>query len=733
LWIVERGWPKRFAIHKHLRQSTFNNQHSFSGSDEFLMDNKRLVIGMVLAMAVVFGWQMFVSYMYERNPSWKPQPPTAQVTTTGGGTGAPTTTAGGVEAPTPTTGATPSTQTAVATNSSVTNAAPTASRVELGGGDPKGETFPLKLDLTTTGAGIDLATLKRFKNHEAKNVYTFQQPPTTDARTRPLATSVVTVNGTAIDVSGLDWNLEAGATDRMATFAIDLAPGGVPTVRVRKTYELFDATHAGQGYDVAVRQTFQNLTDQPIKVSSTINGPTLPPQELERGPDRQIITGYLDGKQVLAKQHLAEEFKDATVRNFVTDEDNRPVLWAGGASVYFNAILRPVPLEQGTVAPKHLAKVEAHALNPEAQPAQRNVALQFQTADVTIPPRSAHEQPMELFLGPKLRKLLNNDYYAAVPRGYNATLVITSGICAICTFQPVINALVVMLGFFHMILRDWGLAIIALVVIVRTLLHPITKRSQLSMLKMGKMGPEIERLKKKYGDDKDELNKAMMQVYKEQGFTPILGCLPMFLQMPIWIALYAALNSTFELRQEPFLQFGNVSLTWIHDLARPDRLITWPPIRLFWGIEISALNILPIFLALVFYLQQKYTPKPPATTPEQVQQQKMMQWMSLLFPVFLYNGPSGLNLYILTSTTIGIIESKRIRDHIKQREEAEKAGKVIVDAKPTRNKRRGDEPGPGGLGAKNKPPAPKGGLGGLLATLQAKAEEIRREADKKRG
>jgi YidC/Oxa1 family membrane protein insertase len=249
------------------------------------------------------------------------------------------------------------------------------------------------------------------------------------------------------------------------------------------------------------------------------------------------------------------------------------------------------------------------------------------------------------------------------------------------------------------------------------------------MMKMGKMGPEIERLKKKYGDDKDELNKAMMQVYKEQGFTPVLGCLPMFLQMPIWIALYAALNSTFELRQEPFLW----GFTWIDDLARPDRLIEWNPIRLFWGIEIGAFNILPILLAVVFYLQQEFTPKPPATTPEQVQQQKMMKWMSLLFPVFLYNGPSGLNLYILTSTTIGIIESKRIRDHIKEREEAEKAGKVIVDAKPTRNKRRSDEGGTGGIGAKKSPPEPKGGLGGWLANLQAKAEEIRRDAEKKRG
>src|SRR2546423_4854244 len=106
-----------------------------------------------------------------------------------------------------------------------------------------------------------------------------------------------------------------------------------------------------------------------------------------------------------------------------------------------------------------------------------------------------------------------------------------------------------MLSAFHWVTRDWGLAIICLVIVVRVALHPITKRSTISMQKMGKMGPEIERLKKKYGDNKDELNKAMMQVYKEQGFTPVLGCLPMFLQMPIWIALWQALQTTFELRQ----------------------------------------------------------------------------------------------------------------------------------------------------------------------------------------
>jgi membrane protein insertase Oxa1/YidC/SpoIIIJ len=109
----------------------------------------------------------------------------------------------------------------------------------------------------------------------------------------------------------------------------------------------------------------------------------------------------------------------------------------------------------------------------------------------------------------------------------------------------------------------------------------------------------------------------------------------------------------------------------------------------------------------------------------------MMQWMSLIFPVFLYNGPAGLNLYIMTSTAVGIVESKRIRDHIKQRDEAEKEGKIIVE--PTRKMRRGghDDHGPGGV-RRNDPKSPKGGIGGWLADLQAKAEEMRRQQDRKK-
>jgi YidC/Oxa1 family membrane protein insertase len=198
------------------------------------------------------------------------------------------------------------------------------------------------------------------------------------------------------------------------------------------------------------------------------------------------------------------------------------------------------------------------------------------------------------------------------------------------------------------------------------------------------------------------------------------------LQTPIWIALWSALQSTFELRQAPFLRFGWLHLTWIKDLSHPDFLVHFnQPIPLPFGWHLHGVNVLPILMAGVFFVQQKMQPQPANQTPEQEQQRKMMSWMSLLFPVMLYTGPSGLNLYILTSTTLGVVESKIVRDHIKQKDEAEKAGRIIVDAKPTRAGKRNKD-------RKDIEEAPKKrGILGWVAELQAKAEEIRREAERR--
>jgi YidC/Oxa1 family membrane protein insertase len=339
---------------------------------------------------------------------------------------------------------------------------------------------------------------------------------------------------------------------------------------------------------------------------------------------------------------------------------------------------------------------------------------------------------MSAFFGPRWRDVLDREFYAGPTRDYDLTLVVKTGPCGFCAFDWLINGLVGLLRWFNWVAGgflgagkgDWGIAIILLVALVRTLLHPITKRSQIQLMKMGKMGPEMQKLKEKYGDDKEAFAKAQVTLMKEQGLGPLLGCLPMFLQMPIWIALWQALQSTFELRQGSFLWH----MTWIEDLSKPDYLLTFQPVTFFFG-TIDGFNLLPILMGVVFHIQARIQNSlSVAATPEQESQKKMMLWMStFLFPLFLYNGPSGLNLYILTSTFVGMIESKIIRDHIKQKEEAEKAAApVIVDAKPTRAARKGAAEKP------EEDATPKKGIAGFFQKLQARVEEVQKEQEKQK-
>jgi YidC/Oxa1 family membrane protein insertase len=185
---------------------------------------------------------------------------------------------------------------------------------------------------------------------------------------------------------------------------------------------------------------------------------------------------------------------------------------------------------------------------------------------------------------------------------------------------------------------------------------------------MQKMQPKLNALKAKYKDDREGLNKATMELYKAEGFNPagqMMGCLPMFIQMPLWVALWTALNNSFELRHQPFF-------LWIKDLAAPDALIhfsqayTIPIISSMIG-PVHSLNILPLIMVVSMILQQKFAPQssPSETDPAQAKQQQIMfYFMGIFFGLLFYNAPSGLNLYILTSNFLGILETRRVRRHL---------------------------------------------------------------------
>ncbi len=664
-------------------------------------------------------WYFLVHFVYPKHPEWDFNGTLNQPAQTS--TVSPTTVADN------STGSTTIPSMGPATGTSLAVVATQPSQpVSIGSDNPKDPAYALGLQIVPQGAALGSATINSYKNADANGLYIFQQPlEETDYAS--LATRSVTIDGQGIDLSRANWQLHPGASIASASFGVDLfASDHKPLLHIEKTYQLQERgpsknrDNTPAGYVVAVSFHLTNLSSHPLKsVRLEFDGPTMPPREMERSDDRQIVAGYDKGNSTvdLTRDYLAEFKPGAASDKDISAHNGENLLWVGTSSNYFAAIVQPD--KAGLID-----KVQIHCPNPDPDADKRVVALDFQSSDMSLAPGASADLPLSVFFGPKERDLFEGDFFGQFPRAYNQLLVSSSGMCGICALPWLIDQLVNLLRVFHFVFRDWGLAIIALVVLVRALLHPISKHSQVSMLKLQKMGPEMERLKKKYGDDKEALSKAQMEMHKEMGITPFLGCLPMFLQMPIWIALYSALQNDIALRQAPFLW----GLTWIHDLARPDRLFHWdqhPFIVPFFGMKLVSLNILPLCVAVVMFLQQKLQPQPPSLTPEQESQQKMMRYMSLAFSLFFYWMPSGLNLYILTSSTIAIFESKIIRKHIKEREEREKAGKVIVDAKPTRQGKQRLKQEPVVQASKS------GCLGSAWANLQERAEQVRRDAERK--
>ncbi|MBI5095668.1 MAG: membrane protein insertase YidC [Candidatus Hydrogenedentes bacterium] len=211
-----------------------------------------------------------------------------------------------------------------------------------------------------------------------------------------------------------------------------------------------------------------------------------------------------------------------------------------------------------------------------------------------------------------------------------------------------------LLNWFHNNMGvNYGVAIILLTILVRAAMIPLTLKSMKSMKKMQLLGPEMQQLKEKYKDDQQELSKKTMEMYRERGINPAGGCFPMLLQMPVFIALYTMLNSAFELRGAHFVW-------WITDLSQPDRLYQFP-----WALNLPLigsleyLNLLPILMGVVMVISQKFMPTSgPAMDPTQ---KTMMNIMPAIFSLMCYTMASGLSLYILTSTILGMLQQHFIR------------------------------------------------------------------------
>ncbi len=208
-------------------------------------------------------------------------------------------------------------------------------------------------------------------------------------------------------------------------------------------------------------------------------------------------------------------------------------------------------------------------------------------------------------------------------------------------------ALLISLNFFYRIFGNYGVAILMITLLLKLLFTPLTHLSYQSMGKMQALQPKIKALQKKHQGDAGRLNKEMMELYRRNRVNPMMGCLPLFLQIPIFIAFYQALSEAVEMKGAHFI-------FWIRDLSEPDRLFSWTAALPFVG---NSFNLLPILMIGSMIWQQKLTPQTAAAPG----QEKMMLFMPVIFGFVFYSLPSGLVLYWLTNNLLTIFHQLVIK------------------------------------------------------------------------
>lgn len=490
-----------------------------------------------------------------------------------------------------------------------------------------------------------------------------------------------------------------------------------PALKITKIY-----TIAKNDYSLKMRLKVENLSATPLVAYIDQLGPAgVPLEGLSGGIDDRFLVyarQKADGGKIepTYKMHAELQGGKEPVDEPVAlgrSDDAAPVLWVGESNKFFASMVYLEPTVPGTLAAAGWQADFYFLSEPESRESNIHIPIirvggrrpkedtfANHVPDMALPAGGAKEMTFDIFAGPKKRDMLTDasaQYFKPLYKQLDYIGSINFQSC-FCAFDSLTLGMMWLLqAISKLAFGNYGVAIMILVVLVRVVLHPLTKKSQMSMMNMQKLAPEMEKIKKKYADDKEALQREQMKLYKNQGLAPMLGCLPMFLQMPIWISLWGSLSVAVELRHAAFLP------VWITDLAAPDAIFTWSTpiiLPLIGGMTgpIHSFNLLPLLLTVAMFLQAKLNPQmtgAAAPTKEQETQQKMMRYMMpAMMLLFFYNAASGLTLYIMTSTFAGVLEQMVIRRHIEAKRAAEAAmtttvrvpGKAPRDSRPKKPK-----------------------------------------------
>ncbi len=388
------------------------------------------------------------------------------------------------------------------------------------------------------------------------------------------------------------------------TIAFTLERGGL---RIRKTY-LFE-----EGYALRLRLEVENASGASVASSFITSWPVTRRESADF--IEFSVAVYQDGG--LANYFVAAPPAFLGLGPGPADEPashTGNVDWAGAQKRYFLAALLP---ENPRDASARFTPTDPGEL----------ALLEVGFAKAELPPGGRLDREYRLYLGPKeparldvmgahLDEAIQKGWFPALTRFFTWLLTAT-----------------------HAAVPNYGVAIILITIVVRVLMAPLMARQMKSMKRMSALQPRMKEIQERYPDDRQKQSEAMMALYREAGVNPLsmmTGCLPMFLQLPVFIGFYYALQGAIQLRQQPFVG-------WIDDLSQPETLFVIP------GIDLPV-RLLPILMGASMVAQQKLTP----TTMDPAQARMMLTVMPVMFTVMFYQFASGLVLYWFVSTLLGI-------------------------------------------------------------------------------
>ena len=330
----------------------------------------------------------------------------------------------------------------------------------------------------------------------------------------------------------------------------------------------------------------------------------------------------------------------------------RSLDYIGLDAPYFAAAI--LPHKEDPEALKNLRNAAAFAVSHSPETIDKsklqatNTSFWFETQEQNVPAGGELSQRYQVFIGPKATDVLAaHGLDRAIEYGW---------------FPWIAKPLSAILHFFHLIVGNYGLAIVMLTVVVRGAMFPLGRKAAVNAQKMQELQPELKRINELYKDNMEKRAKAMQELYAKHNFKPLAGCLPMFIQLPIFIGLYRCLSTDISLRQAALIP----GLDWASNLAGPDQLVNWSS----WMPEFLAgrgsgwlgpyFNILPMVTVGLFLLQQKML-MPKATDEQTRMTQNMMQVMTVFMGVLFFKVPSGLCIYFITSSLWSLVERQLVK------------------------------------------------------------------------